>query len=51
MRKRGAFADIFAPYFKRNSGLAKTKRMATTVADKIIFCLVSMLLPTRNPTP
>ena len=33
-----------AQNFNKNGGLAKTKRMATTVADKISFCLVSMLL-------
>ena len=44
IRKREAFADIFTPYFNGNGDLAKTKRVATTVADKILFCLVSMLL-------
>ena len=32
-----------ARYFNGNGGLSKTKRMATTVADKILFCPVLML--------
>ena len=32
-----------AQYFNGNGGLAKTKRMATAVADKMTFCPVSML--------
>ena len=42
--KKFACKDFFTPYFNRNGDLAKTKRMATAVADKILFCLVSMLL-------
>ena len=38
-----ACKDFRAQYFNRNGGLAKTKRPATAVADKILFCLVSML--------
>ena len=32
-----------AQYFNGNGDLTKTKRMATAVADKILFCHVSML--------
>ena len=41
--KKFACKDFFTPYFNRNGDLAKTKRIATAVADKILFCLVSML--------
>ena len=35
--KKFARKDFFTPYFNRNGDLAKTKRMATAVADKILF--------------
>ncbi len=35
--------DFFATYYNRNGGFATAKPQATTVADKILFCHVSML--------